>query len=226
MKNTLITTVLFDMDGVLIDSEGFWQQAEQEVFTSMGATWDEEIAIQTQGKTTRAVTELWYSLFPWEGKSIEEVEQMVIDRVDELISTEGEIKEGVIQTLNFLKERKVKIGLATNSPESLINTVLKRLGIRDYFQTIVSVDHVEHGKPAPDVYLRAAHNLGSEPRECLVVEDSFTGATAGKNAGMTVVAIPDHLQYEQERFDITDFKLKSMVFLNEKIVSFLHEVTV
>ncbi|MGL5275912.1 hypothetical protein [Myroides sp.] len=87
MEDKKITTVLFDMDGVLIDSEGFWQQAEEEVFTSMGATWDEAIAIQTQGKTTRAVTELWYNLYPWEGKSIEEVEQMVIDRVDELRSS-------------------------------------------------------------------------------------------------------------------------------------------
>ncbi|MGL5276835.1 HAD family hydrolase [Myroides sp.] len=138
-----------------------------------------------------------------------------------LISTEGEIKEGVIQTLEFLEERNIKIGLATNSPESLIVTVLKRLGIKKYFQTIVSFEHVEHGKPAPDVYLRAAHNLGSQPSECLVVEDSFTGVTAGKNAKMTVVAIPDAEQYNQERFDIADFKLNSMIFLNEKIVPFL-----
>lgn len=221
MEDKKITTVLFDMDGVLIDSEGFWQQAEEEVFTSMGATWDEAIAIQTQGKTTRAVTELWYNLYPWEGKSIEEVEQMVIDRVEELISAKGEIKEGVIQTLEFLKEKNVKIGLATNSPESLINAVLKRLSIGKYFQTIVSVEHVKEGKPAPDVYLRAAENLGSKPDECIVIEDSFTGATAGKNAKMTVIAIPDAAQYNQDRFDIADFKLKSMIFLNEKIVSFL-----
>ncbi|WP_121965420.1 hexitol phosphatase HxpB [Myroides sp. N17-2] len=221
MENKKITTVLFDMDGVLIDSEGFWQQAEEEVFTSVGAIWDEEIALQTQGKTTRAVTEIWYEMFPWEGKTIEEVEQAVIDRVKELIRAEGQIKEGVLQTLTFLKERGIKIGLATNSPEVLINTALERLGIRDFFQTIVSVEHVEHGKPAPDVYLRAASNLGSLPSECIVIEDSFTGATAGKNANMIVIAIPDKEQYNQERFDIADFKLSSMVLLNEKIVSFL-----
>ncbi|MCC9042538.1 hexitol phosphatase HxpB [Myroides sp. M-43] len=221
MENKVITTVLFDMDGVLIDSEGFWQQAEEEVFTSVGAIWDEEIALQTQGKTTRAVTELWYELFPWKGKTIEEVEQAVIDRVEELIRAEGQIKEGVVQTLTFLKGRGVKIGLATNSPEVLINAALERLGIRDFFQTIVSVEHVEKGKPAPDVYLKAASNLGSQPSECIVIEDSFTGATAGKNANMIVIAIPDKEQYDQERFDITDFKLKSMVLLNEKIVSFL-----
>ena len=221
MENTVITTVLFDMDGVLIDSEGFWQQAEEEVFTSVGAIWDEEIAMQTQGKTTRAVTELWYEMFPWEGKTIEEVEQAVIDRVEELISNEGQIKEGVLQTLTFLKERGIKIGLATNSPVVLINAALKRLGIRDFFQTIVSVEHVEHGKPAPDVYLKAASNLGSVPSECIVIEDSFTGATAGKNANMIVIAIPDKEQYNQDRFDIADFKLTSMVLLNEKIVSFL-----
>ncbi|MGL4583953.1 MAG: hexitol phosphatase HxpB [Flavobacterium sp.] len=221
MENKVITTVLFDMDGVLIDSEGFWQQAEEEVFTSVGAIWDEEISLQTQGKTTRAVTEIWYEMFPWEGKTIEEVEQEVIDRVEELIRAEGLIKDGVLQTLMFLKERGIKIGLATNSPEVLINAALERLGIRDFFQTIVSVEHVEHGKPAPDVYLRAASNLGSLSSECIVIEDSFTGATAGKNANMIVIAIPDKEQYNQERFDIADFKLSSMVLLNEKIVSFL-----
>ncbi|MEC4115458.1 hexitol phosphatase HxpB [Myroides phaeus] len=216
----MINTVLFDMDGVLIDSEHFWQQAEKEVFTSVGAIWDEKIAQQTTGQTTRAVTELWYKMFPWEGKSIEEVEQAVIDRVDSLIREKGQIKAGVLDTLNYLSDNNFKIGLATNSPDSLIHTVLDRLEIKEYFQTIVSALHVKEGKPAPDVYLTAAKNLGSNPENCLVVEDSFTGATAGKRAGMTVVSVPDPKEFNDPKFDIADIKIKSLDLFQEKIVPF------
>lgn len=216
----MINTVLFDMDGVLIDSEHFWQQAEKEVFTSVGAIWNEKIAQQTTGQTTRAVTELWYKMFPWEGKSIEEVEQAVIDRVDSLIREKGQIKAGVLDTLNYLSDNNFKIGLATNSPDSLIHTVLDRLEIKEYFQTIVSALHVKEGKPAPDVYLTAAKNLGSNPENCLVVEDSFTGATAGKRAGMTVVSVPDPKEFNDPKFDIADIKIKSLDLFQEKIVPF------
>lgn len=208
----MITTVLFDMDGVLIDSEKFWQQAEKEVFTSVGCPWNEEIAHQTMGQTTKAVTELWYQLYPWKGKSLEEVEQAVINRVDELIRQEGEIKTGVLDTLVFLHTQGFKIGLATNSTPSLIQTVLTRLDIAPFFQTTVSALDVAEGKPAPDVYLQAAMNVQSTPENCLVIEDSFTGATAGKRAGMTVFVVPESEFYNDPKFDLADRKL---VNLNE-----------
>ncbi|MGG5505727.1 MULTISPECIES: hexitol phosphatase HxpB [unclassified Myroides] len=214
-----ITTVLFDMDGVLIDSEKFWQQAEQEVFTSVGCQWSEEIAHQTTGQTTQAVTALWYNLFPWEGKTLEEVEQAVIDRVDELIRQEGEIKTGVLATLSFLQDQDLKIGLATNSTPSLIQTVLTRLGIASFFQTTVSVLDVTQGKPAPDVYLQAAKNINSNPENCLVIEDSFTGATAGKKAGMTVFIVPEAEFYHDPKFDLADRKLRSLEEFEENFLA-------
>lgn len=214
-----ITTVLFDMDGVLIDSEKFWQQAEQEVFTAVGCQWSEEIAHQTTGQTTRAVTALWYELFPWEGKTVEEVEQAVIDRVDELIRQEGEIKVGVLSALSFLQERGIKIGLATNSTPSLIQTVLTRLGIASFFQTTVSALDVAQGKPEPDVYLQAARNLNSKPTNCLVIEDSFTGATAGKKAGMTVFILPETEFYHNPKFDLADRKLVNLEEFEENFLA-------
>ncbi|MBB1148646.1 hexitol phosphatase HxpB [Myroides sp. NP-2] len=218
----MITTVLFDMDGVLIDSEKFWQQAEKEVFTAVGCRWSEEIAHQTTGQTTRAVTALWYQLFPWEGKTLAEVEQAVIDRVDELIRQEGEIKVGVRDTLRFLKAEGIKIGLATNSTPSLIQTVLTRLDIASFFQTTVSALDVPQGKPQPDVYLRAAANLNSKPHQCLVVEDSFTGATAGKRAEMTVFVVPESPFFHDPKFDLADRKLVDLNEFKENFLALNH----
>jgi len=215
----MITTVLFDMDGVLIDSEKFWQQAEREVFTSVGCQWSEAIAHQTTGQTTRAVTELWYRLFPWEGPTLEEVEQAVVDRVDALIRQEGEIKTGVLDTLTFLQAQGIKIGLATNSTPSLIQTVLNRLNIHSFFQTTVSALEVPQGKPAPDVYLQAAKNLNSSAENCLVIEDSFTGATAGKAAGMTVFVVPEIDFYTDPKFDIADRKLADLTEFEENFLA-------
>lgn len=207
------------MDGVLIDSEKFWQQAEKEVFTSVGCQWSEAIAHQTTGQTTRAVTELWYRLFPWEGPTIEEVEQAVVNRVDALIRQEGEIKVGVLDTLTFLQAQEIKIGLATNSTPSLIQTVLTRLNILSFFQTTVSALDVPQGKPEPDVYLQAAKNLDSQPENCLVVEDSFTGATAGKAAGMTVFIVPEAEFYTDPKFDVADRKLVNLTEFEENFLA-------
>ncbi|MVX35364.1 MULTISPECIES: hexitol phosphatase HxpB [Myroides] len=214
----MIDTVIFDMDGTLIDSEKFWQQAEREVFTELGAVWEEEIAHQTTGKTVREVTELWYSMYPWEGKTFEEVEKAVIDRVGELIQEQGEAKVGVVETLKFLKQNGIKIGLATNSTVGLIDVAVDKLNIRSYFETLVSAFEVPNGKPAPDVYLKAAANLGSLPIHCAAVEDSITGSQSGRNAGMTVIAIPDNLPYDDERFNFVDYKLHSMLDF-EKVIS-------
>lgn len=206
----MLDTVLFDMDGVLIDSEKFWEQASEEVFTSVGGTWSNDIAEHTKGKTTRAVTEYWYSLFPWAEKSIEEVEQQMIDRVDELIRLEGEINSGVLSTLQELTDLDFKIGLVSNSPHSLIETVICKLQIKSFFKIIVSGNDVQHGKPAPDVYLYAANLLNSDPSTCLVFEDSITGITAAKKANMFVVALPDPSEYSHTKFEIANCKLESL----------------
>lgn len=115
MKNN--KAFIFDMDGVLVDSEGYWKQAEFEVFTSLGVKVTEDQAKLTKSMTTFEVTQFWYEKFPWDNVDLEVVEQLVVSRVIALIETEDCMIKGVKTFIEKLKVKEYKIGLATNSPK-------------------------------------------------------------------------------------------------------------
>lgn len=117
--------IIFDMDGVLVDSESYWKQAEFEVFTSLGVVVSDELTNQTKAMTTLEVTRFWFERFPWDDLSLEVVEQLVVSRVIALIETEDCLIKGVKSFVEKLKDKNYKIGLATNSPERIIPVVLK-----------------------------------------------------------------------------------------------------
>jgi len=194
--------VIFDMDGVVINSEHFWFQAETEIFSSLGVVLSEENCLQTRTMTTAEVTNFWFSKYPWKNVSLLEAEKMVVDRVIELIQTQNCFIENVRPFIEHLKAKNYKIGLATNSPESFISISLERVGISDLFDAITSAEHEKCGKPDPAVYLTAAKKLNVAPEKCIVIEDSYHGMQAGKSAGMTVVAFTNG--NENLSFDIAD----------------------
>ncbi|WP_318309244.1 HAD family hydrolase [Flagellimonas crocea] len=180
--------VIFDMDGVLVESEEIWKQAEYEVFSSFGATVTEEDSRRTRSMTTKEVTEFWYQKFPWKETPLSEVEEMVVRRVMELILSKDSATLGIGAFIKNLKTRNYKIGLATNAPEKIIPVVLKKTGTKNLFDGISSADFEENGKPHPAIYLNMARKLKVRPHECAVIEDSETGMEAAKKAGMTVIA--------------------------------------
>lgn len=185
--------VIFDMDGVLIDSEPYWTEAEQYIFNQLGVRLPPEITAQTAGMSTKAVTALWYAHSPWTGMTLAEAEQAVIDYVARAVVERGQAKSGLLPLLQQLSEQKIPLAVATNSPASLMHTVLDHLQIRHYFQALCSIEDVSQGKPQPDIYHLAAQRLGVPSRHCLVFEDSVTGMTAALAAGMQVIALPaDH----------------------------------
>ena len=206
----MIQAVIFDMDGVLIDSEPYWAEAEQHVFRQLGVQLDPAITSQTSGMTTRSVTELWFKHSPWQGLTIEQAEQAVIDYVAQAVEERGVVKKGVAELLQQLQNWNIPLALATNSPASLMNTVLDKLQIRSYFQAVCSIELVTQGKPKPDIYHLAASKLGVASEHCLVFEDSVTGLTAAKAAGMKVVALPaphnwHRVEYQQAESRLTCF---------------------
>ncbi len=180
--------VIFDMDGVIIDSECLWKQAEQEVFSSLGVQLTDEYCTITQTMTTAEVTRFWFEKFPWDNTSHDTVEQMVISRVIQLVNTENCTIDGIKTFIEKLKASNYKIGLATNSPHRIIPVVLQKTGIIHLFDTFSSAESELKGKPDPAVYLTTAAKLKMDAKNCIAIEDSYSGMLAAKNAGMTVIA--------------------------------------
>jgi len=186
----MFRAAIFDMDGLLIDSEDYWKLAEREVFGSVGIEIDDEMAAATAPMTPRQVTEHWYRVRPWCERTIEDMEAAVIARVADQIRAHASAMPGVHEILALCVSLGWRVGLASNSPAVLCQLVLRELRIAGAFQAVVSSDLVEQGKPDPAVYLHAAGLLGVPPRECIAFEDSVTGVRAARAAGMSVVAVP------------------------------------
>ena len=199
--------IIFDMDGVIIDSEKYWKQAEYEVFTSLGVKVTDEYSEITRSMTTSEVTKFWYNRYPWRNKDLDTVEKMVISRVMELIETENCEITGVKRFIEKLKAKKYKIGLATNSPHRIIPLVLNKLDVSHLFDSTSSAEFEIKGKPDPSIYLNAANKLNTKPEDCIVIEDSYSGMLAAKNAGMTVIAYTNG--DKEINYEIADYKIDS-----------------
>ncbi len=197
--------VIFDMDGVLVDSEKLWKQAEKEIFSSLGVNVTDEDSEVTKSMTTTEVSEFWFNKFPWQSKNLDTVEQMVVSRVMELITTEDCKINGVKEFIEKLKNNNYKIGLATNSPHKIIPTVLEKLEVTGLFDVISSAEFEENGKPDPAIYINTAAKLNVATKNCLVIEDSHSGMLAAKKAGMTVIAFTNG--NPEANFDIADFTI-------------------
>jgi sugar-phosphatase len=201
-----IEAIIFDMDGVIIDSEELWKRAENEIFSSVGVQLTDEFCKVTEAMTTREVTNFWFEKYPWKNRSLGEVENDVIERVAHLIKEEGKAIDGVEELVIKLNRSGYKIGLATNSPSCLIPVVLEKLELEKYFDATSSAEHELEGKPNPYVYLRTAEKLNVKPENCLAIEDSLSGLLAAKKAGMTTIAVLKDNQYNIEN-EIADYKI-------------------
>lgn len=213
--------IIYDMDGVLTDSEPIWKIAMEEVFASVGCSLTREDFQKTVGLRIDEVIRYWFQVSPWENASVETVEKMIIDRMVELLSAQATPLPGVIESLDFFKANEFKIGLATSSYEVLITTILKTLGIKQYFDTVHSAEFELYGKPHPAVYLSAAKQLNVDPRKCLVVEDSLNGVISGKAARMTVICVPEKTHIKDPRLILADAEFED---LNQVITYFKQQV--
>ena len=205
--------VIFDMDGVLIDSEPLWKIAEVEGFAKVGLNLTHIDCEETVGLRIDQVVELWYTKVGWKDKTIQEVADDIVNILIREIENRGKALEGVYDALELFKNSGYKIGLATSSYQRIIVAVLKKLNIEKYFDVVHSAELEEFGKPHPAVFLSTAKLLGVDAATCLVIEDSFNGVLAAKAARMKVIAIPEKSHTLDERLIIADQKLDSLLNL-------------
>ncbi len=209
------SAVIFDMDGTLIDSEPLWKIAMENVFSSLNCIIKREEFQQTTGLRIDEVIAYWFEKKGWENYSIKQVEEMIMQQMEILISNHGKVLTGVLEMLGFCKQEGKKIGLATSSYSRLLKITLDTLDIAHYFDFVRSAELEDFGKPHPAVYLTVARELGVAPQRCLVIEDSLNGIISAKAAKMDVVCIPEKSHVMDKRLVLADWKLETMLQLVE-----------
>jgi HAD superfamily hydrolase (TIGR01509 family) len=205
-----LNTVIFDMDGLLIDSEPYWQIAGMETLKEYNVTLAPAQYHHTTGLRTPEWLDYWFGYYDIPKDNISQAVQALHENVFEKIRAKAEALPGVDHIFQFFKQRGFRIGLATSSPLSLVDIVTKKLNIGHYLDATASAEHLPFGKPHPQVYMDCASALGAHPLECLCFEDSFNGMIAAKAARMRCVAIPVADQYTLPKWGAADLKLHSL----------------
>jgi sugar-phosphatase len=198
------TTYIFDMDGVLIDSEPFWVKVEQQVFAQVGVELTEQMCATTTGLRCMDVVQHWYNSIGWSGRTLQQVHDDIIEGMLQCFRHEAEAMPGAKALIERLAQNPDNtVAICSGSSMVLIEALIEKMGIGACITVAHSAQDDEFGKPHPMPYLKCAQKLGKLPSECVVFEDSVNGAISGKAAGMYVVAIPDG-SYSQDKFAFCD----------------------
>jgi HAD superfamily hydrolase (TIGR01509 family) len=188
----MIEAVVFDLDGVLIDSEPVWEQVRRQVVAEHGGHWAPDAQQRLMGMSTGEWSE-YLSEDLGVGLPATEVAAIVIDRMKARYAEQVPLMPGAVDAVRRLAARW-PLGLASSSPPVLIGAFLDGAGLRDCFAVTMSTEQVAHGKPAPDIYLAVTSQLGRAPQRCAAVEDSANGLRSAAAAGLHVIAVP-HPRY-------------------------------
>jgi sugar-phosphatase len=205
----MLTATLFDMDGLLLDSEILWHKAELKILGDLGVPIPPGEVRLTKGMFVSEVVDYWFAQHPWESPSRPEVVEMILQAVGDLVESEGVMMPGALRAIALASERG-PIAVASSTPMPLIMRCLENFNLVELFQSIHSADIEPYGKPHPGVFLTAAKALGAAPTSCLVFEDSAAGVLAAKAGRMTCVAVPVADELRMPAFQIADLVLNSL----------------
>lgn len=209
-----IEASLFDMDGLLVDSEILWHEAEVEIFAHLGVDLGGAKERSTKGLYVDDVVQFWYLRQSWSGPTCAEVSEMLLERVGELVERKGRLLPGATRALDLTAARG-PVALASSTPLGLIERILAHFDLLGRFVSLHSAQFEPYGKPHPGVFLTAATALGVAPVDCLVFEDSPAGVLAAKAARMMVVAVPTTSDRPSAEFTLADLVLDSLEHLDE-----------
>jgi HAD superfamily hydrolase (TIGR01509 family) len=183
--------VIFDLDGVIVDSEIWWDEIRSAFATEHQRTWTKADQAAVMGANSRGWSRIMRERLDLD-LSDEAIERTIVDGVVARFAREGAPTiDGAVEAVRRIASYR-PVAIASSAHRRVIDAALAATGLEGTFAVVLSSDDVEHGKPAPDVYLEVAQRLGVDPSRALVVEDSRNGVLAGKAAGMTVVLVPNH----------------------------------
>ncbi|MGU3412326.1 hexitol phosphatase HxpB [Enterobacteriaceae bacterium C23F] len=206
-----IVAAIFDMDGLLIDSEPLWDRAELGVLAEIGVDISRRSELpDTLGLRIDMVVELWFAHQPWSGPSRAEVTDLIINRAISLVEAERPLLPGVREAIALCKAQGLKVGVASASPLHMLEKVLTMFDLRDQFDALASAEKLPYSKPHPQVYLNCAEMLGVSPLNCVALEDSVNGMIASKAARMRSIVVPEHENFADPRYVLADVKLSSL----------------
>ena len=213
----MIKAVIFDMDGVMIDSEPLWEKTERILLARRDIEYSPTYRDQIVGLNQNDSGKLLINTFELE----ETVEDIISERVEILTAIyeeELEVVLDLIPLLDNLRDSKFKLAVASSSPLRVINFVLDMFSLQEYFPVVVSGECTENGKPHPDIYLHTAKRLEVEPSKCVAIEDSIKGVKSAKAAGMYCIAVPDK-RLSQMEFQNADIIVPNLNRINSDLIN-------
>jgi HAD superfamily hydrolase (TIGR01509 family) len=207
-----IAAVIFDLDGVLVDSESVWDAVREQITRESGGRWHEHAQRDMMGMSSGEWSRYMHETLGVP-MSPEEISALVVERLVERYRRDLPLLSGAVETVRTLAARW-PLGLASSSNRPVIDLVLEVTGLASCFRITVSSEEVERGKPAPDVYLEAAHRLEVDPTSCAAIEDSTNGIRSAKAAGMLVAVVPrPDFPPAPEALELADLVLDSLAEL-------------
>jgi sugar-phosphatase len=216
-----IGAAIFDMDGLLIDSEPLWRRVEMTIFERLGVPLTEERCVETRGMVVSEVTRHWYELDPWTGPSPEAVAEEIVEAMATELATGVVLKAGAVAALSSCRAHGLRLAIASSSPARLIEVVVEASGLVGWFSVLHSGQEEKVGKPDPAVFLTTARHLGVAAGRCVVFEDSPAGVRAAIDAGMRCVAVPEddggRTPADRVVFSSADAVLHSLEEVNDEL---------
>ncbi len=217
----MIEAAVFDMDGLMIDSQPYWQDAQLEVFAQFGVAITRQDTIDTTGMRVDEIVRRCYEKSPWDSVTREDICNRIVHRVIELVQTHKPGMPGLNHAIDVCRQAGLQLALASSSPMALIQATIDALDLHNVFQVIVSGADLRYSKPHPEVYLNACDALDVQPQLCLALEDSFIGLMAAKAAQMKTIVIPEVSVANDPQFVIADRQLTSLQELTADLLKSL-----